>query len=166
MARKRSMVSGPRRKTDWHSAFVTGFVSVAANALSLQLLRPFVTGQPTLVRTRGNIGLLCTSAAGVRGLVGIGICAVSDRSRIIGTTALPRPLLDGNDDCWLWHTHVPMLGGTSADDVKTVLGAVSIPVDSKAMRKLPDDLAVVLIIESDTVAIQYVFGIRTLAKLA
>ena len=162
----RRMVSGPRRKTDWQSAFVSGFVAIAANAIGIQQIVARQDLQRTLVRTRGYLGLLCTSAAGVRGIVGCGLCAVSERAFLIGSTALPRGLLDSNDDSWLWHTHVPMVGGATSDDAKTILGASVINIDSKAMRKLPDDLLVALVIETDTVAIQYTYGIRALMKLA
>ena len=161
----RRVMSGARRKTNWESAFVAGWVSVAVDALHEQQLVARNDLSNTLVRTRGNIAVMSTSAAGVRGIVGIGIAAVSDRARIIGTTALPRPLLDGNDDVWLWHTHVPLVGGAAADDAKNILSAVTIDIDSKAMRKLPDDQVIVLVLESSLIAFRYMYGIRSLVKL-
>jgi len=167
----------PRRKTNWTSfTFGAAWGAVAvdgAAAFTVLDAGPDQNQTPhsTLVRVRGQIGVHTNSAEAVTGLVGLGLCVVSARAAAAGIAqnAIPLPITNADDECWLWHKFVPIRGLTvaaeSARAGSPFINAL-IDVDSKAMRKLADDLHVVYVAESSEVAFNHMIGIRLLTKLS
>ncbi len=161
---------GPRRMTNWTYGFISGPTSIAVGgAAALTLLNPEDGGAQngTLIRVRGEIGLHAESVLGVNGLAAFGIAVVEERAFLSGiaNNALPRPISEGGDDIWLWHSTCRM-DGTSADSQgqASVHSNCVISVDSKAMRKYEDNVRVILVAESRTVAFNFTYGLRLLSK--
>ena len=103
----------------------------------------------TIVRTRGVLSLiLLTSAQAQGGFNGAaGLCVVSAKAAGIGATAVPGPLTEDDWEGWLWHQHFVLKSpsGTIADmGSARVLNFI---IDSKAMRKIESDTALVGMIE-------------------
>ena len=123
--------------------------------------------QGTLVRVRGMLAVNVTSAINIDGIMAAGLCVVPALAAAAGIAgnAIPRPISQADDECWLWHAYRPVRGFTQPTPADAVHGNIQIPIDSKAMRKLDDDVHVMLIIESDTTALQVSFGMRALIKL-
>jgi len=108
----------------------------------------------TILRSRGQYLLEAVpNGAFDRDIVGLGICVVSETSRAVGGASLPGPIADIGSDIWLWHSLIPLSGAelTSSVDNHDSIGAiVRGEIDSKAMRKIMTDQAVVLIGELST----------------
>ena len=106
----------------------------------------------TLVRTRGMVDIFLTNidftGGGFHGAVGLAI--VDTQAAGVGVSALPGPLSRPDWDGWFWHhyfdVHVgDLLGGGGTNQAP---GNVKIEIDSKAMRKLTINDAIVGIMES------------------
>jgi len=157
---------GPRRQSIWQGSNgsaenvalgtrnVFALVDVNANAT-------FVDG--TAVRIRGMWSArtdVATSLAS--GRVFAGAMVVTLDAFNIGITALPIPSVDTAAD-WMYWTGLPLIGdgGSSLNDLKYI------PVDNRAMRKLPGvNKVLALILENQTgVAVDFSFAMRTLVKL-
>jgi len=107
-------------------------------------------GENTILRTRGAYLIAATpNAATDVDVVGLGITVVPETTRAIGGASLPGPIADEGADFWLWHQYVALDAITaSAGDPQAISLVFRGEIDSKAMRKLPNDSAVVLIGES------------------
>ena len=145
MARRRfggPRVIGHKRETNWIS--LTGdpdnALSVGNNAAALlaSIASAEGLGPVTIVRVRGHVGLLGTEPTSA--LIGVGICVVSDQAADLGITAIPHPVTDENWDGWLWRD-TRYFGSGMRNEVD------DFPIDSKAMRKLDDDQALVTVAE-------------------
>ena len=176
MARRRqfSRGTGVRRLTGWSEGpgdFPTlqsitgasvGIVGQGAQSNSEGL---------TVVRIRGVIGLTLTAAdaalSGFRGA--FGICRVSENAFGIGVTAVPAPLTDRFWDGWMWHQHYYLMqAAVFSAQIAGGSALVTIPIDTKAMRKVPATDIIVLVgehIESGTAVMNVTASTRLLAKL-
>ncbi|MBC8547982.1 hypothetical protein H8711_13815 [Clostridiaceae bacterium NSJ-31] len=94
----------------------------------------------------------------------------------VGITAVPTPISDDQWDGWLYHRFFSLvspsvMNGGAAKDTDGVTGvsaAVRFEVDSKAMRKLPENMAVFVVFQVTEVGIatmQFHFNSRILLKL-
>ena len=105
----------------------------------------------TILRSRGGLFVTATpNAASDADVVGLGLIVVHTNALTVGGASLPGPINDIGAD-WLWHQFVPLdaISATSADGQSVGLN-VRVEVDSKAMRRLQTDHAVVLMAELAT----------------
>ena len=121
----------------------------------------------TLLRSRGEILITGTpAAASDSDIVSLGLIVVSQNALVAGGASLPGPLTDLGAD-WLWHGFVPLDAGADASLIDP--GATTyihrLSIDSKAMRRIPSDRAVVLMAQlesGDFSAVVMQAGVRML----
>ena len=170
MARYRRSTSrqGPRRTTEWIGgenvlADPTG-LSENSVAIHMATISPWAG---TIIRVRGYFKAWTDQVVASETPFGaIGICVVSREAWAAGAASIPAPYTDSGSDKWLYHSYfgAPYLFGANG-----IAGAIAdIEIDSKAMRKLTFDDAVVWMIEnqSATDAMLYLYNTRYLMKLA
>ena len=92
-----------------------------------------------------------------------GIAVVSDIARATGITAIPGPFTDSDWDGWFVHQ---FFAGRYAFDDATGARILSweYEIDSKAMRKVGGDEAIVFVGESRSGAVQMLSHVRLLFK--
>jgi len=134
----------------------------------------------TLVRTRGELMMYLTSAdavnAGFHGAFGVGV--VTADAFTIGVTAVPTPIADEDWNGWFYHRYVslhapgPIAVATAAQETlqnATFAGALRVEVDSKAMRKIPENMTTFCAIELEEIGasgLEWLYNSRELVKLA
>ena len=101
------------------------------------------------MRTRGEVLMYLSAATAVfDGFIGaFGIGFASAAAMTAGAASLPTPITEFDSDNWIYHRFYNILspgaisGGaaTDADVGGAVAAAVRWEIDSKAMRKVPDD---------------------------
>ena len=137
---------------------VIGSVSIAESSLVA----------PTLLRSRGNLLVNAVpDAATDSDTIGLGLIVVHTNALAAGGASLPGPIADQGAD-WLWHMYVPLdAAGATAEAAVNNWNLMRIEVDSKAMRRVPEDHAVVCMGEVDaglfasvsvTGGIRFLFG--------
>jgi len=107
---------------------------------------------PTVLRSRGDYLIVAAPNAGSDiEVVGLGICIVNQSALDVGGLSLPGPIADQNSDVWLWHQFVPLdaAGATTVDPLSLTAIKRGV-IDSKAMRRLAPDQAVVFMAELET----------------
>ena len=162
--------SGPRRQTSWVGPSDQNFVGVATGATSIiSSFVPSTNGlrKSTLVRNRGIFSVKPDSLAADVDIVGaMGVCVVSNQAFSAGAGSIPGPFDEAGWDGWMvWQPFgfsIEVIGAPT----DTLLSAIQIEVDSKAMRKVSDNETVVVMCESNTGAMEVFDGIRQLYKLA
>ena len=169
-ARRRS--GSNRRRTAW-ALSVGGGASVAQSAAGTVILgsgaAPTVEGL-TIARIRGELVVSIASQAAGSDEVRMtyGICQVTDDAFAIGATAMPDPNGDAFWDGWMWHQFVNFDSQTTSVGIDGVF-SVRIPIDVKAMRKLPVGMTLVLLSEfsdeSGTIALATMADTRMLVFL-
>ena len=179
MARPRGFHRGnaPRRKTAWGLGPGDSTTTIlTGNGSTLLGDTVFPTQlESTLVRIRGNVGITTVAATavgdGYTGSVAIGMATAS--ALAIGITAVPTPVIDLSWDGWIWHSFFDLrsFAGQSGAGSAAIFGASrQIEIDSKAMRKWPDQefglYAVIEVVEQGTAQIEISFDSRLLVKLA
>ena len=143
-----SQVRSPRRKTAW--TFGPGGVSASSFSASSALIHPaflqFFLPKITLARIRGRLDLFLISSTaapdGFQGAVGIGVATLD--AVTAGPTAVPSASANSNWDGWLWHQ---FCGIHASEASSTGSSALSLEVDTKAMRKVTDDDAIFISME-------------------
>ncbi len=120
---------------------VIGSVSVPEGAIA----------SPTLLRSRGNLLVWAEpDAASDSDVFAFGLIVVHTNALAVGTTSLPGPIADTGAD-WLWYQFVPLDAGAATGVTgDSLLLSSWIDLDSKAMRRVPEDHAVVLMGEALT----------------
>ena len=123
----------------------------------------------TLVRTRGRLSVILNTSAnlgeGFQGAMGIGITTAQAFSDI-GITALPHPIDEVDWDGWLFHTFLGVHEGLAA--ATNGSGNIDYEVDSKAMRKLTENMvifAAIQVVEIGVSTAKVHFDSRCLFKL-
>jgi len=148
-----------RRKTSWQVGSGGNVATlISATGSTILGVGSFSTEDGlTATRIRGEllIGLESSSQVngGFVGAFGIGLTDIS--AFAIGVTAVQTPLADADWDQWLFHRFFAcrsagLIGNVAADDVDivhSVVAAMRLEVDTKAMRKLPEDVGVYACIE-------------------
>ena len=178
MARSRGgrVTRGARRRqrVEWGVSLNTDYVTVPANSASVQTSSASLNTlidtmtSPTVVRVRGEILIKAQGTAADEVLVAAGIAIVSQRASSAGVIAVPRPASEA-DFSWLWHkfAFLEVLSGTN--NLASVIGAVRVEIDSRAMRKvLSTEEELVLVVETRNIAgaasIKFAANIRVLVK--
>ena len=176
-----------RRKTDW--TFATGqpgvLVSVPDNTTrvigSVFLVEGGISSN-TIVRIRGavHIELAAETAADTLQAYGVGVALFDDRAFAIANAAgLPKPILDADDEKWMWLSYGylgvgPAITDVVITDVSNGTGrrvAVDLTIDSKAMRKWDENQTLAWVLQNDSVdgaatEIEAAVFARMLLKLA
>ena len=77
------------------------------------------------------------AGGGFFGALGIGV--VTSDAFAVGVTAVPNPVDDADWDGWMWHQFVSVhtITATIADGVNAQGVYARVPIDTKAMRKIP-----------------------------
>jgi len=142
-----------KRMTEWAGAITTVPVALAGSTINLilsfsqALLADLVPC--TLVRVRGQLmfesdrGALGENPAGA-----FGISVVKENARVAGVASLPNPVADIGDDsfvCWEpW--------SVSFNDAAAAANVQIVPIDCKAMRKITDGDAIVMMVDNSSPA--------------
>lgn len=167
MARARTVVRnrGARRLTEWGGLADQGFVSVASAGSTLISSQSFVL-PGTIVRSRGNLSITTAFGQGadldIVGAFGIGL--VSSEALAIGITAVPTPFRDADWGGWMvWRAFAGRFEFADATGFR--FNSMSFEIDSKAMRKVGANTALVFVAESQAGAFSIAESIRTLQML-
>ena len=170
MARGRRYASGPKRQVTWIGSADQNTVAVATGASAIVASFapdsvPF--NKPTIVRTRGEIGVRPESAGADLGVSGaFGVCVVNSDAFAAGAASIPAPFDDAGWDGWfVWQSvarHVEFVDGTGFE----INAMWNWQVDSKAMRKVGDNETIVLMYQSQVGAVQVAMHLRMLIKLS
>jgi hypothetical protein len=128
---------------------------------------------PTLIRVRGQIANQMAAAGAVNEafILAHAIMVVDAKQLAIGVTAMPLPLSSNSEDfLWFGQAMIASPVAANSNDVDNYLPTYhSIEVDSKAMRKITLNQAVVLVSELVQVngtagAVQFWLNLRMLLK--
>ena len=140
---------GARLRKTW-CRFAMGD-AVALSTTQIELMSCTIAEQgaldTTVLRTRGNLVIVgAPNAVTDSEVVGLGVCVVSATALGIGGTSLPGPIADIGSDMWLWHRFVPLEAGVlTAGLTQSITVNERVEIDSRAMRRLMTDQAVVLV---------------------
>ena len=152
------------RKTDYDWNGVTS-AAAAITATQAVILSLAVNSAATLMRSRGSIAIEAVpDAIGDSTVVGLGLMVVRADAAAVGGTSVPGPI-DDDDGDWLWHQYVPMFAGFASEQPDDKLSRAYIEIDSKAMRRLKSNDAIVLIGElsgTSFASVQAIAGVRFL----
>ncbi len=163
-----------RRKTSWGGTAVAGTAYVAVGTSSKGLLLSITSTSlldlvpATIVRTRGMLAFRSDQIAQTEDQIGaLGIAVVSEQARAAGAASIPGPQTDSDWDGWYFWTPLYAnleLGSGTAFQPRF---QTNIMVDSKAMRKLNSNDAVVVMAENNSAvhALEIAVNLRTLFKL-
>ena len=176
MARlRREFTRGRPRQTSWEAGTgSTGTTTVNSTTPSFvgQAVQAVVDGL-TLVRTRGHLRVTLTSQAsaldGFRFAFGIGIATFAAVNA--GIASVPTPITEQDWDGWLYWSSGAVLAitGTEADGANALVIDHKEVIDSKAMRKFGEDMALYAAFEAaetGTGNLQIHHDSRMLFKLA
>ena len=154
-----------RRKTEW-SQFLQSpaFVSIASTA-SVLLSSLSFENPGTIVRTRGMISIRPGTTGADLDFVGAYGCGiVSAEALAIGATAIPSPFSDA--DWGGWMVLQPFAGRwEQATDIGRQIASWEYEIDSKAMRKVEPNSAMVFMVESGVGAFNFADPVRALQML-
>ena len=159
-----------RRKTNWLSGpggVLTQISASGAQAFATTSAQT-LTGS-TLVRCRGYLNLFLSSVGsagdGFHGAFGIGIA--NENALSAGIASLMAPVTDVDWEGWLYHTFLSVRTNQAAEATLNSATFFQMHVDSKAMRKLPSNMAMyaaIEVTEIGTVVLQGDFFSRILVK--
>ena len=127
----------------------------------------------TLIRLRGEfsafLNLATSSLDGYAGAFGIGIASFA--AITAGIASVPTPITEESSENWLYHHYFSLKAGfpfsAGADPGGNDNALTRFDVDSKAMRKIPTDLAIyaaIEVVEVGTASMQVQFNSRILVK--
>ncbi len=170
----RQLRQGQRRATEWGaSSTPTVTTNLAANTVLLhqsftQALLAEVT-PATIVRVRGELWVKSDQVAATRTPFGaVGFAVVSEQARAAGVASVPDPSTDALSDLWFlhqfWATDFTFITAAGFQGGSTF---TRYTFDSKAMRKIVDGNAIVIVIANSAAAggIDFVMNFRVLFKL-
>jgi len=114
----------------------------------------------TLIRVRGTwtveVDVIPTLATNFFKYA-LGLCIVTEQAFAVGATALPGPLSENDWDGWLWH-HQGIAGAVPQALSNIGAGRISaVPVDTKAMRKQPQGMVLIGMVEVDETGVAGTF---------
>ncbi len=137
-----------RRSTAWElgtgGTTSTNLFSSTATFIG-SAVTPLIDGN-TIIRIRGflKVVLLSTDAVsgGFSGAFGIGLA--SEAAVAAGIASVPTPITEQGSENWLyWRAFaVDAVTATIADGVNAFGSVFEVEIDSKAMRKFPEDLSI------------------------
>ena len=154
MTRRRAAFRGARgrrRAYEWESLDIP-LNSISTTAGTAQLLgTPGAAAEDadqTLVRTRGVIMAYADfSAVDQQVTIAVGIAVLESKSIAAGIASLPLPFTDRNSDAFVYVDYLCLSSGDQATSNHVEPSYDRLKIDSKAMRKLSQEVAVVAIVE-------------------
>ncbi len=165
---------GPRRATTWGSSVdKTAVTNLAAattvlhESFSDATLATVVPA--TIVRTVGSFWCKSDQVAAERTPIGaLGMAVVSEQARVAGVASVPSPTADSDSDLFFQFLHWTC--GFNFVTAAGVLGTeewARFDFDSRAMRKVVDGDAIVMVVSNSATAggIDFVLQFRMLFKL-
>ncbi len=172
MARRRFIPQRVRRPTFWAGVAVNQTITTGASVVTTVVSEADLENvpDPTLVRCRGDVLVQMTASAATPGRVVITMGIIVVRATALAVPAVPSPLTRGDSD-WIWWTAVGLniSGGSVAapnSDGRSIVKRVMI--DSKAMRKIKPNEAIVFVMENivltSTQTVDVLGGLRLLLK--
>ena len=173
----RSSRGSSKRLTEWGlGPGATAPVPISTTVATIlgSFAVPVIPGM-TVVRLRGYFRMhltLATSAGdGFGGAFGVGIATLA--AVTAGGASVPTPITEADADNWLFHRFVDVAAGfpfaSAADPAGNRHAFIEFEVDSKAMRKLPLEMAIyssLEVTEVGTAGAQVWFDSRMLLKLS
>ena len=151
MARRvtgRPFVRGQKRLTAWSGLAAQGYIAVADAGATLVSSIQF-EDPGTIVRARGRISLQPQSFEANDNFVGaFGMGVVSNEARAVGVTAIPEPFTDADWGGWMVWQPFAFHNDFTASTQSSFPANVDIVIDSKAMRKVEPNSALVFVVES------------------
>ncbi len=164
---------GPRRMTEWGaSADQNTIIGIGPNVILLNqsLSQATLAGvvPATVVRVRGELYTRSDQSAANESAFGaMGFAVVTESARVAGVGSLPSPITDETDD--IWFVYQTWLAGNSGPSTGALFGQpwYRQTFESKAMRKLQDGEAIVVMMENADGAGQadFIIKFRLLFKL-
>ena len=166
MARNRVVPVRARKRLvkTWLGTAQQGYVTVASGTkVLLASTAGFGLGSAgTIIRTRGHLAIRPNVEGTTISLDGaFGIAVVSQTAQALGITAIPGPFSDDDWSGWLVHQYFGFRY-LSATAVGEMLVDQIFEIDSKAMRKVAGDEAIVLVGESRSGAVAMLSHMRLL----
>ena len=164
--RRTPFVRSRRPKSEWIPSTVeTDPTTLGAGLFILD--QSFTETEPfTVLRTRGMITVVSDQAGATERAFGaLGLCVVSDQALAAGAGSLPDPVADKGSDLWFmyqaWSAFFKFGTGVGFNDVSRVFD-----FDSKAMRKVSPDEAVVMMVGngSSTDGVDFLLDFRMLIQ--
>jgi len=142
------------RKTWFGFSAIHGSNLTAAQTVLGSISFANLATEATHLRTRGEILIAAVpDAATDIEVIGLGLCVVTNAAKDVGGVSVPGPINDIESDVWLWHSLTGMdavvLTGADAN-ARSVVHRVTI--DAKAMRRVPDGHALILVGERSQTA--------------
>jgi len=155
---------GVRRQTAWSGLPDQAFIAVAAAGATLLSAITF-EAPGTIVRSRGQLSVRPTSTTADGEFVGaFGVGLVSREAFDVGITAIPHPYRDADWGGWMvWQPWA--LRFDSITQAGVLLSSWSFNIDSKAMRKVEPNSAMVFVAESQGGAVSVANTVRILQML-
>ncbi len=150
----RTFTRSQRLKKSWSASQTINGATVTQAQVELAsiILAEGILGEPTLLRTRGEVLLAATPGAiADSDVVGLGLVIVPETTRAIGGVSLPGPIADASADFWLWHRFVGLDAFGAATEAAARTGGTAwarVTIDAKAMRRWPSDSSLVLVAEA------------------
>ena len=163
----------PRRATAWDQGpqEVDRVHSASEVKIWSSTVVPAISGL-TVIRVRGYItATLLTAAAAGDGFFGaFGLAIVTTAAATAGVSAVPTPITEDDWDGWFWHQYFDVRATTAtiADGVNAAGARFAKDIDSKAMRKFPDEMTMIgvsEVIESGAASVEVQSQTRVLVKL-
>ena len=165
MARRTVVTRGHKRSVKvWLGPAEQGYVAVADNTkVLLASTGGFGLGSAgTIIRTRGLLSIRPTTEGTSVSIDGaFGIAIVSATALGTGITAIPGPFTDSDWSGWFVHQFFAMRYSVATNASVQVVSR-DVEVDSKAMRKVAGDEAIVLVGESRQGAVSVLSHMRLL----
>ena len=157
----------PKRLTTWIGPADQGYVSVATGGTSL--INNAVFEEPiTVIRTRGHVAVRPTVYSANIDIVGaMGLAVVSREAFDAGVASIPAPFDDADWGGWfVWRSFSFRFQVQGTSDADLLPGGIELEIDSKAMRKITPNEALVTIAQSQVGAFTISSPLRTLFKLS
>ena len=150
---RRRIVQSQRRPTSWLGGRSDAYSTVAANTtapvvlVSESLFQTFP--EPTIVRIRGIFSVYLTSSAATTSSVTFTAGLALLTSRALLAANVPRPGTEIDYDGWMWWTAGHFTNHNVTVDYGSPHVAQRIEIDSKAMRKVSNDEALVCVVQTE-----------------
>ena len=145
---------GARLRKTWLGGALIDRVTLTTTQGSLGAVQITETAllESTVLRVRGELLIVAIpNAAADSDVVGLGLVVVSAAAIAAAGAALPGPINDIGSDSWMWYQTIPLDAVVlTAGDANARAVIHRVTIDAKAMRKLPQDNALVLVGELST----------------
>ena len=145
---------GKRRPTNWQGSLVDfANITVGTAQAATIVTEAILEGHPnpTIVRIRGE--LLCSADAGASDLsfgeVIVGMMLVDDKALAAGIASLQTPATDIGSDWIYWDCFTIGSGASGSVELSDIATNRHV-VDSKAMRKVGSNQALIMVVEVNT----------------